>query len=294
MSTTTYHTIALPNSVTVSYALAGESSLPPLLLLHGFPSSSHQFRNLIPLLSSTWHVIAPDLPGFGNTTVPGDYVHTFNNMAETIGLFLDAIKQSKVTVYIFDYGAPTAFRLALKRPDVFNGIITQNGNAYEEGLGAAFWEPLQTWWKGDEKRAPIADTIQSQALTLESTKWQYEHGTPEGLLPRIDPAAYLFDYWVNLSTAEQKDVQMSLFWDYRTNVGLYPDFQRYLRESGIPVLVVWGKGDACFLPAGAKAYEKDVKNVRVVLLDGGHFLLETHVDEVAAKINGFASAVAKA
>lgn len=286
MTSPTYHSTSLPNGVEVHYVDAGDKTKPTLLLLHGFPSSSNQFRNFIPLLAEHAHIIAPDLPGFGLTKTPQGYKHTFDNMAKTVGHLLDQLDISQVVAYVFDYGAPTAFRLALDRPHLIKGLITQNGNAYSEGLGEEFWAPLQSWWSTQNPTDPQRQTVREGALTISATKWQYTEGTPEDLLNKIDPAAWTYDYLLNLASEVQQEIQLDLFWDYQNNIALYPQFQGWLR-SGVPVLAVWGRGDKCFVPAGAEAYGRDVSDISVELLDGGHFLLESHAAEVAERVKGF-------
>jgi len=272
----------LPNGIKVFYREAGSSNNPTILLLHGFPASSHQFQKLMPILSSKYHVIAPDLPGFGFTEVPEslNFKYTFANFATTIASFLDVLKITKFAIYLFDYGAPTGFRLALERPEAVTAIISQNGNAYEEGL-APFWDPLKQLWQtapGSEEDKSLRQTIASAILTFEATKWQYLNGEPE--VEKIDdPAAYYLDYAL-LSRPGNKEIQLDIFRDYGTNVAFYPKFQQFMRESGVPVLAVWGKNDEIFPPAGAEAFKRDVKDLQLVLLDGGHFLVESHTQEI--------------
>ena len=291
-STTTYHDVSVPNGVKVHYIEAGAPSKPTLLLLHGFPTSSKQYKPLISLLADSYHIYAPDLPGFGLTTVPENYKHSFANNAREIGAFLDALKIDSFAVYIFDYGAPTLFRLALERPKAIKAIISQNGNAYEEGLGADFWAPLQQWWasgKGDDKAT--RDMVAGAVLNVNHFKDEYTIGVPENKVALIDPTNYTTDYLLNASTDKQKQVQLNIFFDYGTNVTLYPKFQAYLREHQPPLLAVWGKGDICFIPPGAEAFKRDVKDAKVVLLDTGHFAMETDVDEIAKLIKEFLAGV---
>lgn len=274
--------ITLPNHIKVYYREAGSPTNPTILLLHGFPSSSNQFRKLIPLLVPKYHVVAPDLPGFGFTEVPDelDFKYTFANIASTIGLFLDTLKIDKFVVYLFDYGAPTGFRLALERPDAITAIVSQNGNAYDEGL-APFWDPLRKLWaasKGSDKENQIRETVRNAILTFEATKAQYLVGEPEA--GKIDdPASYHLD-WALMSRPGNQEIQLDLFKDYVSNVVLYPKFQEYLRKSQVPVLAVWGKNDFIFAAPGAEAFKRDVKDVKVVLLDGGHFSSESHAAEI--------------
>ena len=271
----------LPNGIRVFYREAGSPSNPTILLLHGFPASSFQYRNLIPILSQKYHVVAPDLPGFGFTEIPGElnFKYTFANIATTIGSFLDALEISKFAVYVFDYGAPTGFRLALERPEAITAIISQNGNAYEEGL-SSFWDPLRKLWATSdaEQERQIREAVSGAVLTFEATKSQYLHGEPDA--DKIDdPATYHLDYAL-MSRPGNKEIQLELFKDYGTNVTLYPKFQEYLRENQVPVLAVWGKNDFIFPAPGAEAFKRDVKKLKLVLLDGGHFLVESHTHEI--------------
>lgn len=272
------------DGISVFYRTAGSPTAPVILLLHGFPSSSHMFRNLIPLLATRYRVIAPDLPGYGFTTVPAErkYEYTFANLTQTTTAFLDALSIKRFAVYIFDYGAPVTFRLALARPDAIAAIVSQNGNAYTEGLGADFWAPIQAYWKSNDTKD--REILREAALGLQLTKWQYVEGSPHP--DSIPPESYYLDH-VLLERPGNKDIQLDLFYDYRTNVTLYPDFQKYLRDSGVPILAVWGKNDQIFVKPGAEAYKKDVKDLEVHYLDAGHFALETNEVEVSDLILGF-------
>jgi pimeloyl-ACP methyl ester carboxylesterase len=272
------------DGIEIFYRHAGSPTNPTVLLLHGFPSSSHQYRNLIPLLSPHYHVVAPDLPGFGFTTVPAErqYTYSFASLTRTIASFLDAVKVEKFSVYIFDYGAPVAFRLALERPNAITAIFTQNGNAYVEGLGADFWAPIKQYWQsGSEKDR---ETIRGAVLNFDLTKWQYTFGSPHP--EAIQPESYYLDAAL-LERKGNKDIQLDLFYDYRNNVELYPRFHDYLEKSGVPVLAVWGKNDPAFIPAGAEAYRKDVKDFELHFLDAGHFALETNELEISKLILSF-------
>jgi pimeloyl-ACP methyl ester carboxylesterase len=283
--------IDIPNGIKVFYREAGDPSKPVILLLHGFPSSSHQYRNLIPELSSSYHTIAPDLPGFGFTTVPEElnFEYTFANLTTTIISFLDAIKVSKFSVYIFDYGAPTALRLALQRPEAITAIISQNGNAYVEGLGD-FWAPLKALWAATgAEESQIRETIRTSFLTLSGTKGQYTTGTSEDKLNTIAPESYFLDQSL-MERPGNKDIQLDLFKDYRTNVDLYPQFQEYFRKSQVPLLAVWGKNDPIFIAPGAEKFKADLPNSVVDFVDGGHFSLETHTAEIAEKMMKFLKA----
>jgi pimeloyl-ACP methyl ester carboxylesterase len=276
MAFTSLHNIVLPAGENVFYREAGSATAPTVLLLHGFPTSSHQYRNLIPLLAEKYHVLAPDLPGFGFTTASKDYVYTFDNIAKTISTWLKTIPNSpeKYSIYIFDYGAPTGLRLALENPSAISAIVSQNGNAYVEGLGDA-WAPIQKYWASNS--STDRDGIRF-ALTAETTKWQYEHGTSD--LNSIAPETYTLDQAL-LDRPGNNDIQLDLFYDYRNNVELYPKFQEYFKKSQVPLLAVWGKHDAFFIPPGAEAFKKDSPNAEVHLLDAGHFAGETHTREIA-------------
>ena len=285
MASTKISTITA-DGVEIFYRSAGSPTAPVLLLLHGFPSSSHMFRNLIPLLSAKYHVIAPDLPGFGFTVVPESrkYKYTFDSITHTTLSFLDALSIEKFAVYIFDYGSPTAFRLALERPDAITALITQNGNAYVEGLGKDFWAPIQAYWTSGA--LSDREAIRTAALNFETTKWQYTFGSPH---PKsIPPESYYLDAEL-LARPGNEDVQLDILYDYRTNVDLYPKFQEWLRDSKVKVLTVWGKNDPIFIKEGAEAFRKDVpaERLQVEWLDAGHFALETNEVEVAGLIEGF-------
>lgn len=265
----------------VFYREAGPKGAPTILLLHGFPSSSHMFRDLIPLLADKYHVVAPDLPGFGQTKAPADYKYNFAALADTIGNFTDALKLNRFAIYVFDYGAPVGYRLALKHADRITAIISQNGNAYEEGLNPEGWAPIQTYWKN-----PTAENRNALRpfFKPDITKWQYTHGAPDGSL--ISPDGYTMDQ-VTLDRPGNAEIQLDLFGDYATNVAIYPKFHEYFRSKEPPLLAVWGKNDPFFTPEGALAYKKDLPKAEVHLLDAGHFALETHGAEIAALIRDF-------
>ena len=272
------------DGIDLFYRYAGPENAPAILLLHGFPSSSHMFRHLIPLLGQKYRVYAPDLPGFGFTTVPAErqYQYTFETLANTLDAFVGHLQLKRFAIYIFDYGAPTGLRLALKRPDAISAIITQNGNAYNEGLGADFWAPLRSYWKSDsaEERKAIKD----QVLTLETTKWQYQNGSSRP--DAVQPEAYYLDQAL-IERPGYREVQMDLLKDYQNNIPLYPDFQKYLRTSQVPVLAIWGKNDIIFVPAGAEAYARDAKTFELHLIDEGHFALENNERRFADWIGSF-------
>jgi pimeloyl-ACP methyl ester carboxylesterase len=277
------------NGFKIFYREAGDSEKPVVLLLHGFPTSSHMFRNLIPQLANDYHVIAPDLPGFGFSDAPGHdvFTYTFENVAKVMGDFVEQMGLKKFAVYIFDYGAPTGLRIALRFPERIAALITQNGNAYVEGLSAD-WAPVQTYW---EKPTQENRDALRKLQTLETTRWQYYHGVtnPE---ERIAPEAILLDQTL-LDRPQSAQIQLDLIGDYKTNVQLYPKFQEFFRKYQPPTLAVWGKNDPFFLPAGAEAYKKDNPKAKVVFYDTGHFALETHAAEIGAEIQSFLAGVFK-
>lgn len=287
MPTTKLNRISLSKSgVTIFYReQSPENALFPtktVLLLHGFPSSSHQYRNLIPLLGSKYRVIAPDLPGFGFTEAPKGFKYTFETLAKTITEFLDELSISKVSVYIFDYGAPIGLRLALERPNSIEAIISQNGNAYAEGFGDV-WGPIQELW-ASENSAEARSKVATAMLNFDTTKFQYENGTPEGRT--IAPESYTLDFAL-LERPGNKEIQLDLFMDYRNNVGLYGKFQEYFRSSQVPLLAIWGKNDVFFIPPGAEAFKKDLPNAVVKFLDAGHFAVESDTEAIADEVMAF-------
>ena len=271
------------DGVQVFYREAGDLGAPVVLLLHGFPASSFMFRELIPRLAGHYRVIAPDLPGFGFTEVPAErkYVYSFDRLAFTIEAFTQALKIDRYAIYVFDYGAPTGFRLAMAHPDRVTTIVTQNGNAYEEGLGDA-WGPIRQYWASPttENR----EVLRKNILTLEGTRWQYTHGVanPES----VPPESYTLDTAL-LERPGNKEIQLDLFLDYGSNVKLYPKFQEYFRKSKPPLLAIWGKNDPFFIPAGAEAFRKDIPSAKVQFLDTGHFATETHAVEIASAMKDF-------
>jgi pimeloyl-ACP methyl ester carboxylesterase len=280
MSATRYRTQTV-GDVDVFYREAGPIDAPVILLLHGFPTSSHMFRDLMPLLADRYRLIAPDLPGFGQTKAPprGAFTYSFDALAEVIGGFVDAIGLRHYALYIFDYGAPTGLRLAMKHPERVTAIITQSGNAYVEGFSKE-WGPWETYWR---EPTPAHREATRASLSDEAIRFQYEHGAPAGL---VSPDGITLDTFF-MHRPEAEEIQLDLILSYRTNVALYPDFQSYFRTHRPPVLAVWGKNDPFFLPPGAEAYKRDVPDAEIHLLDTGHVALETHHQEVAALIGDF-------
>ena len=261
------------------YREAGDPSKPALLLLHGFPTSSHMFRDLIPRLAGDFHLVSPDLPGFGLSALPSraDFTYSFDTLARVIGRFTEVIGLGRFAIYIFDYGAPTGLRIALAHPERVTAIVSQNGNAYEEGLSDG-WEPIQRYWRepSDANRQALRDL-----LTPRSIRWQYEHGVAD--VGRVSPDGSALDIHYTRRPGVD-EIQLDLFRDYASNVALYPAFQRYFREHQPKLLAIWGRNDPFFLPAGAEAYRRDLPQADIRLLDTGHFALETHVDEIATAI----------
>ncbi len=276
------------NGIGVSYREAGPKDAPALLLLHGFPSAGHMFRDLIPLLADQYHLVAPDLPGFGQTDLPGrdKFAYSFANLAKVIGQFTEVIGLEKFAIYIFDYGAPTGLRMALDHPERITAIISQNGNAYEEGLSDG-WNPIRAYW---QEKSPASREALRALLKPETTLFQYTHGVSDVSL--VSPDGHSLDDFY-LSRAGADEAQLDLFGDYASNVALYPQFQEYFRKYQPPFLAVWGKNDPFFLPVGAEAYRRDLKDAEVKFFDTGHFALETHCEEIAAVIRQFLQRVFK-
>jgi pimeloyl-ACP methyl ester carboxylesterase len=266
----------------VFYREAGPTDAPKLLLLHGFPSSGHMFRDLIPRLADRFHLVAPDLPGFGQSDMPArsQFKYTFDNIADVIDRFTGKIGFDRFAVYVFDYGAPTGFRLAVKHPEKITAIISQNGNAYEEGLSEG-WNPIRAYWQdaSEANRKALREFLKPEAIW-----WQYSHGVSD--TSKISPDGYSLDNFY-LARPGADEVQLDLFGDYKSNVALYPTFQKYFRAHKPPFLAVWGKNDPFFLPPGAEAFKRDNPNATVRFLDTGHFALETHATEIAAEIRAF-------
>jgi pimeloyl-ACP methyl ester carboxylesterase len=266
----------------VFYREAGSAHAPKLLLLHGFPSASHMFRDLIPLLADHFHIIAPDLLGFGQSDMPARdrFAYTFDNLANIIEEFTQVAGFDHFAVYVFDYGAPIGFRLAMRHPERITAIISQNGNAYEEGLSDG-WNPIRTYWQ-DSSQAN-RDALRA-FLTPETTNWQYTHGVSDTAV--VSPDGRTLDNFY-LARPGAAEVQLDLFGDYKSNVALYPGFQKYFRTHKPRFLAVWGRNDPFFLPAGAEAFKRDIPEADVRFLDTGHFALETHAKDIAVAIRDF-------
>lgn len=277
----TYHTVEV-QGIKVFYREAGDPKAPTILLLHGFPTSSHMYRDLIPLLADRYHVVAPDLPGFGFSDAPdrSKYSYTFDHLASTIDAFTDVIGLRRYAIQVFDYGAPVGWRLAVAHPERITAIVTQNGNAYEEGLSSA-WKPIQQYWQdpSEANRNALRDF-----LTPDSVKWQYVHGAPAE--SRVAPESYTLDSAL-LARPGNAEIQLDLFGDYANNVKRYPEFQAYFRAHHPPLLAVWGKNDPFFIPPGAEAFKRDNPNAEVHFYEAGHFALETDVQAIGAEIHRF-------
>jgi len=277
-----YKTVDL-GEVEMFYREAGDRDAPAVLLLHGFPTSSHMYRNLIPRLADKYRVLAPDLPGFGYTRAParGAYAYTFGNLYKAVQSFVLALGLGRFAMMVFDYGAPIGFRLAAAYPNRISAIITQNGNAYEEGLREDALGPMRVYW--DHPTTANRDALRS-FLTIETTRFQYMHGVPKDKLELVSPDAIAHDQAILLRDPE---AQLDLFGDYKSNVALYPRWQEYLRAARPPLLAVWGRGDPFFAPAGAYAFRRDVQDAEIHLFDTGHFALETDGHDIADLIRDF-------
>jgi pimeloyl-ACP methyl ester carboxylesterase len=279
--TLTYRTASV-DGLNVFYREAGDATAPTVLLLHGFPTSSHMYRELIPALADRYHVIAPDLPGFGFTEAPdrASFKYTFAHLTEVIERFTEVLGLSQYTLFVFDYGAPVGFRLAIRHPERIAALISQNGNAYLEGLSEG-WNPIQAYWKDPsaQNRAALR-----AFLKPETTQWQYTHGVPNP--ERLSPDAWTLDSAL-LARPGNDEIQLDLFGDYQSNIALYPQFQEYIRSRKPPLLAVWGKNDPFFLPAGAEAFKRDNPDAEIHLLDAGHFALESQGPEIAVIIRDF-------
>ena len=281
MTKVTFHTAQVGN-LEIFYRQAGHKAAPLLLLLHGFPSSSHMYRDLIPALSDNYRVVAPDLPGFGFSKAPdrATFNYTFDNLTDVIDRFVETLGLKTYAVYVFDYGAPVGLRLAMRHPERVTAIISQNGNAYVEGLSEG-WKPIREYW-----RSPTVENRNALRgfLTPETTRWQYTHGVADTAL--VAPESYTLDTAL-MARPGNGEIQLDLLRDYTTNIALYPAFQKYLRDHQPPLLAVWGKNDPFFLPQGAEAFKRDLPGAEVLLFDTGHFALETHHVEIARAIHDF-------
>lgn len=270
------------DGLNIFYREAGSPDKPKLLLLHGFPSSGHMFRDLIPLLSEDFHIVAPDLPGFGQSDMPSreQFAYTFDHIADVIDRFTEVVGFDRFAVYVFDYGAPTGFRIAVKHPERITAIISQNGNAYEDGLSDG-WNPIRAYWQNP---SPANREALRGFLAPEATRWQYTHGVADESLVSPDGIA-LDNYYLARKGADE--IQLDLFLDYQSNVALYPTFQAYFRAHRPRFLAVWGKHDPFFIPPGAEAFKRDIPQAQVHFFDTGHFALETHAKEIAQAIGQF-------
>ena len=284
MGTVTFRKVDV-DGIRVFYREAGPKAAPTILLLHGFPTAGHMFRDLIPRLADRFRLVAPDLPAFGQSDMParGTFTYTFENIANVIDRLTEVIGLRRFAVYVFDYGAPVGFRLAMRRPERITAIISQNGNAYAEGLSAG-WNPIRAYWEvPSQANREALRTL----LSPETTVWQYTHGVPDST--SVSPDGYSLDNFY-LARPGADEVQLDLFGDYKSNVALYPAFQQYFRTSRPPLLAVWGKNDPFFLPPGAEAFRRDIPGAVVRFFDTGHFALETHVEEIAGAIRAFLAA----
>jgi pimeloyl-ACP methyl ester carboxylesterase len=278
----THYKMVPIDDVSIFYREAGNANAPTLLLLHGFPTSSHMYRNLIPVLADRYHVVAPDLPGFGFSDAPdrARFKYTFEHLADVIDRFTEVLGLQRYALYVFDYGAPVGFRLAVRHPDRITALVSQNGNAYEEGLSAG-WNPIQRYWREPtpENRAALLDFLKP-----DTTRFQYVHGVPDET--RVAPESYTLDAAL-LARSGNAEIQLDLFLDYRSNVAAYGAFQAYFRAHQPPLLATWGTHDPFFLPAGAEAFKRDLPNADIRFYDTGHFALETHAAEIGEAIRAF-------
>jgi pimeloyl-ACP methyl ester carboxylesterase len=282
-TTQVLHRTVKVNGLDLFYREAGPMDAPAVLLLHGFPTSSHMFRNLIPALADRYHVVAPDYPGFGNSSAPpvGEFEYTFDNLAQVVDAFTGKVGLTRYALYVQDYGAPVGYRLAVRHPERVTALIVQNGNAYVEGLDNDFWAPIKAYWKDrtEENAAPLR-----KFLTREATRWQYTHGVRNA--EAISPDTWNIDQPL-LDRPGNAEIQLALFYSYGSNPPLYPEWQSYFRRHQPPTLVVWGKNDAIFPPAGAHPYRRDLKDLEFHLLDTGHFALEEDGPTIARLIREF-------
>ena len=281
MSTVRYQKVDV-DGIGVFYRDAGPKDAPTILLLHGFPTAGHMFRDLIPQLSDRFRLVAPDLPGFGNSDMPapGTFTYTFENIANVIDRFTETIGLPRFAMYVFDYGAPVGLRLAVRHPDRIDAIISQNGNAYEEGLSDG-WTPIRAYW--EEPSLANREALRS-FLEPDTTRWQYTYGVPD--VTAVSPDGYSLDNFY-LARPGADELQLDLFGDYQNNVALYPTFQEYFRKHKPRFLAAWGKNDPFFLPTGAEAFRRDIPGAQVHFFDTGHFALETHATEIAGLMRDF-------
>lgn len=271
--------------INIAYRESGDPANPAIVLLHGFPTSSHMYRELIPQLANNYHVIAPDYPGFGASDAPAldEFEYSFENTANVIETLLDKKGINRYALYLMDYGAPVGFRLFSKNPERVSGFVIQNGNAYEEGL-EEFWDPIKAFWA--DPSTDNREALRTGLLTIEATKWQWTHGIPENQLELVSPDNWHHDQYL-LDRPGNKDIQLQMFLSYGTNVELYPAWQALFREHQPPALIVWGKGDYIFPASGAHPYERDLNTVEKHIIDTGHFALETHLEFIATRIDQF-------
>jgi pimeloyl-ACP methyl ester carboxylesterase len=281
MGTITYRRVDVDGQ-NVFYRQAGQKEAPAILLLHGFPTAGHMFRDLIPRLADRFRLVAPDLPGFGQSDMPARsaFKYTFENIANVIDRFTEVIGLRRFAMYVFDYGAPVGFRLAVRHPERISAIVSQNGNAYEEGLSEG-WNPIRAYWR--DRSQANRDALRS-FLAPETTRWQYTHGAPDETA--VSPDGYSLDNFY-LARPGVDEIQLDLFGDYQSNVALYPTFQDYFRTHQPRLLAAWGRNDPFFLPPGAEAFRRDIPDAMVHFFDAGHFALETHASEIAALIRDF-------
>jgi len=275
---------AVVDGINIFYREAGPKDATSIILLHGFPTSSHMFRNLIPALSGKFRLVAPDYPGFGHSDMPArdQFAYTFDNYANLVDQLLDQLGVKNFVPYVFDYGAPVGFRLFNKYPERVAAVISQNGNAYDEGI-AGFWDPIKAYWKTGAKQEREAIRW---LTTIKATKWQYENGVSADRLQLLSPDGWQHDQSL-MDREGNAEIQLDLFYDYRTNLPLYPQWQETLRQHKPPMLCVWGKNDEIFVAPGAEAFKRDLPDAEIHLLDTGHFALETHGNEIAALIKKF-------
>jgi pimeloyl-ACP methyl ester carboxylesterase len=278
---TIFHTVSI-EGLDIFYREAGSLDNPTILLLHGYPTSSHMFRNLIPALADAFHLVAPDYPGFGYSSMPAvdEFDYTFDRLTEVMAGFIDAIGLKRYSLYLMDYGAPIGYRLATQHPERVESLIVQNGNAYEEGLGD-FWKPMRTFW---QNKTPENTERVRQALAIKGAKWYYTTGVRN--LDSLSPDTWILDKAL-LDRPGNEEIQLALKYDYQSNMLLYPHWQDYLRQYQPPTLVVWGKNDQGFLVEGADACKRDLQNLEFHLFDTGHFALEEYGDEIADHIRQF-------